>query len=182
MPTDEELIRAFRKSQEAQILDELVRRHLGRVHSMILAIVLNHSDADELTQEVFLRAIRGLDQFNGESQFSTWLFRIAKNTTFRFLERSQRAPVLNNSVVDEHPAIDAGQPDRRLLHSELESEIEAAIASLSPPLRTAMALVMIQGCDVTEAAEIANCTVSTMYWRIHEARKILGGMLERYLS
>jgi len=62
VPTDEELVAAYRNSGQRPVLDELVRRHVGKVRAMIYPMVLNSSGADDLTQEVFLRAVRGLGQ------------------------------------------------------------------------------------------------------------------------
>ena len=65
---------------------------------------------------------------------------------------------------------------------ELDSEIESALASLSPKLRAAIVLTSVQGLDVKEAARIEGCTTATLYWRIHQARRQLRSRLERWLS
>src|SRR5262245_60924976 len=86
-PTDEQLLASYRDTRRPEVLDELLRRHVPRVRGMVYQMVLNQADADDLTQEVFLRALRGLGQFNGRACFSTWLYRVAMNTAHSFLAR-----------------------------------------------------------------------------------------------
>ncbi|HQU44525.1 MAG TPA: sigma-70 family RNA polymerase sigma factor [Pirellulales bacterium] len=90
-PTDESLLATFRETGDAELLDVLLRRHLPRVRSTIGQLVLNDCDADDLTQEVFLRAVRGLAQFAGRARFSTWLYRVAINLSRSYLARRGRA-------------------------------------------------------------------------------------------
>lgn len=71
--SDEDLIARFRETQCRAAIDELVRRYLGNIRAMIYPMVLNHTSADDLTQEVFLRAWKGLKGFRAEARFSTWL-------------------------------------------------------------------------------------------------------------
>jgi len=70
--SDEQLIACYRESGRAEALDTLTERYLGRVRAMIYPMVLDKTLADDLTQEVFLRAFRGLPSFDGRAQFSTW--------------------------------------------------------------------------------------------------------------
>ena len=72
-PSDEQLVERFRDSGDLGHFDELVRRHIGPVRRMAFSMVLNHADADDLTQEVFLRVARGIGNFRGQAKFSTWL-------------------------------------------------------------------------------------------------------------
>ncbi len=73
-------------------------------------------------------------------------------------------------------------PEAAALAGELDGEIAAALGSLAPHLRLAIALVAIQGVPVREAARLEGCGVPTMYWRVHKARKLLGKRLEKYLG
>jgi len=71
--TDEHLLGKYAESGELRYFDLLVRRHIGKVRAMIYPMVLNDADADELTQEVFLRVVGSIQGFKGQSAFSTWL-------------------------------------------------------------------------------------------------------------
>ena len=180
--TDEELIEVFKKSGDTPVLDELVRRHVGKVRAIIYPMVLNSSDADDLTQEVFLRAIRGIAQFNGESRFSTWLYRVTMNTVKTFLDRRSRSPVDSDMEPPEPTDSRDGEPDRVAMMTELNRAVTEALTELSPPLRAAVVLTKLQGHCIRDAAQIEGCSTATMYWRVHEARKILRGLLAKYLE
>jgi RNA polymerase sigma-70 factor (ECF subfamily) len=178
---DEELIAAYQKLGQEQAVDELLRRYVGKVRALVYQMVLNDSDADDLTQEILLRAFRGLSGFNGKSQFSTWLYRVAMNATYSFLDRRGRSPVSYQAQPPESLEASASQPDRAAMQAELEGKVGAALAELSPKLRAAIVLTTIQQMSPAEAAEIEGCSTATIYWRIHEARKLLKRRLEEYL-
>lgn len=168
---DEDLMAAYRASREPAALEELVRRHVPRVRALVYPMVLDPWAADDLTQEVFLRAVRGLASFNGRAQFSTWLYRIAMNTAYTFLERRNRSPVLLAELPEL--ATERDGPAELAMRQELGGEIAEALAELSPKLRAAIVLTVIEQLSVPEAARIEGCTTATMYWRVHEARKLL---------
>ena len=89
---DLQLVLRFNRTGELPDLEELLLRHMSRVRQIIYPIVLNHSDADDLTQEACLRAARALPEFRGESGFSTWITRIGINTALGFLRSRKRLP------------------------------------------------------------------------------------------
>ena len=179
--SDEELVASYQRSGETSLLEELVPRHLPRVSALVGQMVLDESAAEDVVQEVFLRAFRQLGGFRGKSSFGTWLYRVALNTTYTYLKRQRRSPIEYRAVLRDPGTVRAG-PEDTVLQAELDGEIEAALAELSPKLRAAVALISIEGLKVSEAAKIENCTTATMYWRIHEARKQLRHRLRDYLS
>lgn len=144
-------------------------------------MVLDHSVADDLTQETFLRAWRGLNGFRAEARFSTWLTRIAWNVVQDEIARRERSAIPMSDLVEPVCAI-AGRPDEVALHRELDQQITVALASLSAKLRAAIVLTGLQQLSPDEAAELEGCTVATMYWRIHEARRQLEERLANYLA
>lgn len=105
--TDEQLIEQFRETGEMQCFDTLVHRHVGRVRSMVYPMVLNDADASEVTQDIFIRVIKGLPRFKCASKFTSWLHRITMNTTYTFLKRRGQNPVETRDVPPE-------QHDRRV--------------------------------------------------------------------
>ncbi len=181
-PSDEDLVAAWRDSGEPEILDELICRHVGEVRAMIYPMVLNDADADDLTQEVFVRALRGIAGFRGHAQFSTWLYRIAMNTARSFLAQRGRVQPSSPELLAQQADQRTTAPDESAIAGELDSQIEAAINTLSPGLRSAIVLTTLQGFGVREAAQIESCTTATMYWRIHKARTILKRRLAVYLK
>jgi RNA polymerase sigma-70 factor (ECF subfamily) len=178
--TDEKLVACYQDSGDGGAVEELVQRHLPRVNALVRQMVFDESTADDLTQEVFLRAIRSMNGFRGKSKFGTWLFRIALNTTYNHLKKTNHARVEYRPTVPE-------PGDRRAVHDpvmqkEVDAEIQAALGELSPKLRAAIVLTCLQQMSVKDAAKTEGCTTATMYWRVHRARKQLHLRLEKYLS
>ena len=103
MASDEQLIDSYVKSGERHALEELVGRYLDKVRGMVFSMVLDPSLADDLTQEVFLRALRGLAGFDGRAKFSTWLYRVAMNTTHSFLAKRNRSRLTFHSELPDGP-------------------------------------------------------------------------------
>jgi len=172
-PTDEKLIDEFNATGDPALLDELTKRHIGRTRAFIYQMVLNHADADDLAQETFIRAFRGLPHFRGHSTFTTWLFRIATNTTRTFLARRTRDRVTTAEHLPDCPAPRRDAPDSALTTAEVDAAIRSALDTLTPPLRAAIVLRTIHRMDVAEIARIESCTIATVYWRIHQARRQL---------
>jgi len=180
--TDEHLLAAYRASGCRKALDTLVRRHLRAIRALMLPMVLDDAAADDLTQEVFLRAFRGLDGFRGKSRFSTWLYRVAMNTAYGFLNRRGKGRVEFRAELPDRVEREAAGPEKDALGAELAAEVTAALGTLSPKLRAAVALVGMQQMGVRQAAKVEGCTLATMYWRLHQARRLLKRRLERYAS
>jgi RNA polymerase sigma-70 factor, ECF subfamily len=179
--SDEELVRRYQQTSGRPYLDALLKRHIGRVRSLAYGMVLNHSDADDLTQEVFLRVTKSLAQFKGKSKFSTWLYRVTVNTSTRFLERRGHLPGEIEEGGAEPSERETLGPEHRVLSSETAQAVADALATLTPPLRAAMVLVVLEGVSVEEAAEVEGCKASTIYWRLHEGRRILKQRLANHL-
>ncbi len=180
-PTDEQLVGRCQNGGCPQSASELVRRHLRRVRAVIFPMVLDHAAADDLTQETFLRAWRGLSGFRAEARFSTWLTRIAWNVVQDEVTRRERAATFAAESIEIACSV-ADRPDKAVLHQELDQQITTALASLSAKLRAAIVLTGLQQLSPDEAAELEGCSVATMYWRIHEARRLLEERLAGYLA
>jgi RNA polymerase sigma-70 factor, ECF subfamily len=180
--SDEELLRRFRAGERNGPLDELARRHVGRVRSVIFSMVLDAADADDLAQETFCRAIRNIRSFRGASTFERWLVAIAVNTAQSFLSARARARSSPAAVLEKLPARASREPRDVLADSELGDAIRAALASLSPKLRTAIALTAIHEIPIAEAARMSRCPLPTFYWRLHRARALLQTKLAGYLK
>lgn len=170
--SDAQLLERFTEHDELRYFEALVNRHVGKVRAMIYPMVLNDSDADDLTQDVFLRVAAGVPRFRRKAQFSTWLYRITMNTVYSFIRRKKRQPFLEQEDPPE-PRDVAPDPSLRLAWKEVGGTVAKALESLSPPLRAAITLVAIHGMSPGEAAKIEGCLPATLYWRVHEARRIL---------
>jgi RNA polymerase sigma-70 factor (ECF subfamily) len=158
---------------------DFLEPHLKAMWNLAFQLALDPSAADDIAQEACLRAIRGYPQFRGGSTLRTWLFRIVINTSRDlFAGRGTGKQDQTTDATLEPMARPHEAPDRTLMQLELESEVSRAMAMLPDSLRVALALTTFQDMTPSEVAKIEGCTTSTIYWRIHEARKILRKYLE----
>ena len=165
--------------------EQLVRVHHRRVYMTAYRMTGNRDDADDVTQEAFVRAYRGLASFGGKSDFFTWVYRIAVNVTLNFLRsaRRRRTVSIDDVILPERLQSEAsGDPRRALEFRRMLVDLAEALDSLSPSLRATVVLVLLEGMSYRDAAEILECSVGTVAWRIHEARHRLRGRLAKYLT
>lgn len=178
---DQQLIDLFRRSGRAEYLEALLKRHLRPIRRTVYQMLLDRAAADDVTQEIFLRVMRGIDRFDGRSQFSTWLYRITMNAVSSYLKKRGRAREQFHGELPEGLALSTTAPEGGVMLAELVTEVETALAHLSPTLRAAIVLVCLQGHSPATAAEIEGCSRDTMYSRVHEARRQLKQLLAERL-
>ncbi len=160
----------------------LVLRYRPRILALALHLTGNAHDAEDITQDVFLRAWQHLPTFEHRSAFFTWIYRIAVNRALQARERRRARPEspLDDPRVDLAIAVDAGgSPARAMELRETYHRLVAAFDALSPLLRTTVALTTLQGMTYPEAAEVLTTTEGTVAWRMHEARNKLRDALSR---
>lgn len=157
--------------------ERIYRENVGRVHALCLRLCGDPARAEELTQDVFVRAWRRLGTFRGDSAFSTWLHRLAVNEVYQAFrsERRRHARVMatDDLSVYEHANPEAvPRPGRRI-------DLEEAIRALPPGARTAFVLHDIEGYKHREIAELTGQAIGTSKAQLHRARKLLREALER---
>jgi RNA polymerase sigma-70 factor, ECF subfamily len=177
---DPDLDRARTGDHEA--FGRLVRRHQRRVYAAALHILQSHADADDATQETFVRAYKGLKTFDGRSDFFTWLYRITVNTALNSLRGGKRGAALAQKGGSEAAHVggrpealgqDAGDPAQKLEQSAEVQRVFEAIAELSPSLRVTIVLATIEELPHKQIAEILEIPEGTVAWRVNEARRLL---------
>lgn len=173
------------KSGDPQAFDALVRRYRSRIYALALHLTGSRSEADDITQDAFLRAYRNIQRFEGRSEFFTWLYRIALNRALNI--RRNRRRRITMSIDDPRltlaVAIDAnGDPRRALELRETYTTLLKSFDSLSPLLRTTIALTLLQGLSYREAAVVLETTEGTIAWRVHEARRKMRDTMGRLLK
>ena len=152
-------------------LGALVRRHVQRVHAVARSFTGDGEDADDLSQEVFLRAYRGLASFRGEAAFRTWLLRITVNVATNFVTRSRPAPLVTGGLAGlADPGPDPAEAASR---GEVERLLQDRIEALPTDLRATLELVVSQGLSHREAADVLGCATNTVSWRMFRARELL---------
>lgn len=144
---------------------EFYRQHGNRVYRFCLRLSRSASDAEDLTQEVFLAAFQGQNKFQGRSSVQTWLYQIALNCW----RHSIRTPRLAMAVLE-----DAAQEEPDLAQSVTDSiALTCALSALPPDLRETFLLVKAEGLTYREAAHVLAIPQGTVQWRVHEASRRL---------
>ena len=180
--SDEQLVAAWRQAGDRAALEALASRHLATVRRMIHSMTLDDDRADDLVQEVFLRAFRHLGSFQGRSRFTTWLYRIAMNAVHDAVAGRKRSPIDGRAPLPPDAVAQTEPPGARAERSEFDGALARALAGLPPKLRAAIVLVAIEELDPADAARIEGCSRATIYWRLHEARKRLAASLRENLA
>jgi RNA polymerase sigma factor (sigma-70 family) len=175
-PTDAELVARVLARDDPHAFTEIVRRHQSLVRSLLRRLTCgDQALADDLAQETFLRAYRGLARYQGKARLSSWLYRIAYNVFLS--ERERVRPVVADdepgALADESPA-----PDRELLQHDLEQ----AMRVLTPEERMAITLSYRQGASHGEVAEIMECPVGTVKTHIARGKEKLEKRLRAWAS
>ena len=165
---------------------ELVVGHADRVYRALRRFGLDPAEADEVAQEVFVRAWRGLARFEERSQFSTWLYRIAYNEAQRRLSRRPRTRAEADADRDE-PIVALREspelgPEARTLDREFERTLERALDQLPADWRAAVVLRDVEGLSTHDAAEVAGIGEAAFKSRLHRGRMQLRALLEPYLA
>ncbi len=169
--TDEEIVRRVLEGDVAAF-ELLVRRHGGRVHRTVRAILRSRAEIEDAIQQVYLQAFAGLRRFAGASTFATWLTRIAINEARSRVRRSARRPIEEAEAGSMAPRHDAG-PEQETASREAAGLVERAARLLPPHYRTALALRHVEGLSIAETASRLGITESAAKLRIHRARLAL---------
>lgn len=175
---ESKLIARVSDNRDEQAFRELVRRHESRVRALLMRLSGGNGVlADDLAQEVFLRAFRGLEAFEGRSKFSTWLYRIAYNV---YLNHRSRAKELSPLPKHFEPAQDSrigcGDPGV----ADLRRDLEKAIATLPPRYRSVLVLFYLEEISYPEIAEVLDLPLGTVKTHLHRAKKMLKSQLSSW--
>jgi RNA polymerase sigma-70 factor (ECF subfamily) len=160
-----------------------VQDNLRRIFLQIYRIVGNVDDAQDLTQETFIKALQRQDQIKDLGKAAHWLSRIASNTAIDFLRRHGRATFTEISDVSDPLTVDASEsPERLLLRAEQSAELEVGLQALSVRERTALLLRDVDGLSGKEVAEVLQCSEATVRSHIANARIKFRKFLQRRSS
>jgi RNA polymerase sigma-70 factor, ECF subfamily len=177
---------------DMRAFDALLGKYHVRIYQFCLRMLNNVDEAEELTQDVFIKLYRNLKRFRGESRFNTWLFQIARNLTLNKLKYLKRRHYFTSQSLDRPPAATENLPGRELQSPEkdtarlyedfeLQTLIRRAIDALSPENKTLILLRDMEGLSYAEVAEITGLNEGTVKSRLHRARMELKKTLEPHL-
>ena len=181
------------KSDEGQLVErsqagdrlafeELVRRHADRLYAVVLRFVADADEAEEVTQETFLRAWRSIEKFELRSRFFTWVYRIGINEAKR---RSERQPTERAvSSIEDSPIEDAPDwseaPDFRAEQGHLRRVLEDAVRALPIEYRAPLILRDVEGLSTEEAADVMELGQAAFKSRLHRARLAVRRAVDEY--
>lgn len=177
--SDIQLVKRVQKGDK-QAFDMLVLKYQYKVQAVISRFVKDQSEVQDVAQEAFIKAYRAIQSFRGESQFYTWLYRIAVNTAKNYLVTRNRRPP--NDDIDIGDAENYGgseylkdndTPEGEMYRGELEEVVFKALSELPEDLRTAVTLREMEGMSYEEIASIMDCPVGTVRSRIFRAREAI---------
>lgn len=166
---------------DLQAFEELVRMYQNKVYGLSFQLSGNYNDSQDLAQEVFVRAYSSIKSFKNQSDFGTWLHRIAVNTWINIQRREKRRPVVyldtpvkteEGELSREMASTDATPPEI-VEGKEFNGLVRKAMHQLSDEHRTVLVLREIEGYSYEEIAQIMDCSIGTVRSRINRARKAM---------
>jgi RNA polymerase sigma-70 factor (ECF subfamily) len=175
---DLSLVRRVQKGDKSAF-DALVLKYQHKVLKLVQRYVRDPSEAEDVTQDAFIKAYRALPGFRGDSAFYTWLYRIAINTAKNALVSAGRRPMTydldgeGNGPDLSQRLRDPDTPERLLLTDEIRATVNRAIDALPEDLRTAIVLRELEGLSYEDIARTMECPVGTVRSRIFRAREAI---------
>lgn len=175
--SDQLLVKRVQQGDK-KAFDLLVLKYQSRIAALVSRFIHDADEVQDVTQEAFVKAYRALGNFRGDSQFYTWMYRIAVNTAKNHLvSRGRRPP---GSDIDADDAVhydgadglrDIASPERNLMSEQLMEVLNEAIRQLPEDLRAALTLREYDGLSYEEISEVMDCPVGTVRSRIFRARE-----------
>ncbi|SKA69894.1 RNA polymerase sigma-70 factor, ECF subfamily [Thiothrix eikelboomii] len=185
--TDLELVQRV-QAGDKKSFDVLVLKYQHKVINLVMRYMHDPDTAQDVAQESFIKAYRGLKNFRGESAFYTWLYRIAINTAKNHLVSQGRRAPTNDIDADEAEQFEGesalkeyATPENEMLRDEIQTMVSQAIDALPDDLRTAIVLRELEGMSYEEIAEAMDCPIGTVRSRIFRARESIDKVLQPLL-
>ncbi|MEO7200611.1 MAG: RNA polymerase sigma factor RpoE [Dokdonella sp.] len=185
---DQALVERVQKGDK-RAFDLLVKKYQHKIVSVVARYVSDWSEAQDVSQEAFIRAYRAIGNFRGDSAFYTWMYKIAINTAKNHLVSMARRPPIGDVEIEDAALLDGGDrlrdratPERELMRQEIEQTVFATVKELPEELRVAITLREVDGLSYEEIAETMNCPIGTVRSRIFRAREAIDAKLRPLLS
>lgn len=169
---DDAALVAAARDGDLDAFEALVRRHMRVVYAHAVRFFGDPSVADDVVQEVFIKVYRGLDTFDERSRYSTWLYRITRNTCLDMVRSGQRRPVPVDPLT-----VSATVPGDLSDHVALSTSVEAGLRSLAPEDRDALSAISVFGLSYAEAGVALGVPAGTVKSRVFRARRTLAATL-----
>ncbi|MEW5720816.1 MAG: sigma-70 family RNA polymerase sigma factor, partial [Chloroflexota bacterium] len=189
MDNDIELVHAAQRGDQ-RAFAQLVEKYEARVYNLARKMMREPQDAEDVLQETFISVFRHLKDFQGDSSFSTWLYRIATNASLMRLRGRKTPPLSLDEPVEAdgdsalpREIVDWGvTPEEALLSGEVRAQMDAAVDALPESLRAVFVLRDIEGLSVQETADVLSISAPNVKTRLHRARLLLRENLSEYFK
>ena len=186
--SDADLVKLVQKGDK-RAFDLLVVKYQHKIQAVISRFVKDSAEVQDVSQEAFIKAYRALKNFRGDSQFYTWLYRIAVNTAKNYLVTKNRRPPSEDVDIGDAEFYggseylkDNDTPEGEMYRSELEEVVFRAMNDLPEDLRTAVTLREMEGLSYEDIASIMDCPVGTVRSRIFRAREAITDKMRPLMS
>jgi RNA polymerase sigma-70 factor (ECF subfamily) len=182
---DEELLVDRCRQGDRESFAQLMRLHEKQIYNFTYRMLGNEEEAEDLTQDIFVAAFRGIRRFRGEAKFSTWLYRIALNQTRNrikylsrrdfFAKQSRRAQYRDESLWENPEFLADGNPtpEQWTLTKSMATQVQECLNQLAPQTKQILVLRDVQGFSYEELGEMLSLNPGTVKSRLHRARAAL---------
>ncbi len=186
---DQQLVERVQRGDK-HAFDLLVTKYQRKLGRLIARFVRDPGDAQDVTQDAFIKAYRAMSGFRGESAFYTWLYRIGINTAKNHLLQNKRRPptstyfdAADSESFEEASLLqEVSTPENELMSKQVVEVVQASLQQLPEDLRSALTLREIEGLSYEEIASVMNCPVGTVRSRIFRAREAVAENLRPVLE
>ena len=178
------------RSEDRREFDTLVQRYHKQAYNIAYRMAGNHADAEDLTQEAFIRAFRFFGQYRRELPFDSWLYKIMSNV---FIDRLRRKPKVRIRSIDQPVVTEDGEaqfdiadrcagPEEILLSNEMDGRIQQALSTLPEAFRLTVIYADIEGLSYEEIAEATRTNIGTVRSRLLRGRRMLRNKLKGFVD
>lgn len=185
-----EALTASNQVEEKKVFNELVNRYHKQAYNIAYRMTGNQTDAEDLTQDTFVKAFRFFASYKKDLPFENWIYRIMSNLHVDMLRRRPKAhirsldePVNHEDGVVAFEIADTSEgPESLAISSELDARMQIALNTLSPDFKMTVVLSDIEGLSYEEISEVMRCSIGTVRSRLHRGRKLLREKLRPYVD
>ena len=186
---DRDLV-ARARGRDMAAYDELIRRYQRKIYQLVYNMTSNREDAEDLVQDVFVKAYSALERFKGDSSFYTWIYRIAVNRAINYLKKRKRNTAMSLDDIDQGVERDPNfvalqsreSPVRDATLSELQKKLNEALQARSENHGALVVRLDVQGVEHDEIARMLKCSSGTVRSRLFYARQELQKQLTEFVT
>ena len=172
------------KKGDKKAYNTLVLKYQDRLVYSVYKFLKDFELAQDIAQEAFIKAYKNIEKFRGDSQFYTWIYRIAINTAKNVVStKARKSEIYDNDTTDQllsESAATSENPENILQAEQLRSEINKALQNLPEDIRVTLSLREFDGLSYEEIAKVLECPIGTVRSRIHKGREMLDQTFSKY--